>query len=677
VGVDATAPQSGPDDPAAAIRAVWARRRDQVLARVDVVEEAVAALLVGELSDELRLQASREAHKLAGSAGTFGFPRASELARRLELKLEAGPAPADAGPMADQVLAMRGELAGSGEADGGDEARTARPLVLVCSRDREHARELEREFAARGMRTHFTPPASAAAEAAAHTHAALLLHAGEHVGSDALEVIRRLSTRDDGTHAPPPPVLVIAGDDTLAMRVELARAGARRVLPVDLPADRVVETVLQVVELASDARPTVLALDDDPAVAETITSILADVGVAVTCTDDPDQMWESMRTEPPDLVILDIDMPGTDGIEFCRVIRNDPEFAELPVLFVSGRRDPETLRRIFAAGADDYVAKPIVPVVLATRVSNRLERARLLRELGERDQLTGLVNRHAASRALERLVTTARSAGDAVTLGIVDVDRFKRINDRHGHAAGDRVLRGVADVLRGAFRAEDVVARWGGEEFMVGMYGVDARSGHRRVQDALRRLRDEGVPGAGEAGQGVTFSAGVAELGAHGDDLDALYGAADEALYRAKASGRDRVLEAGTAGEPVERVDVVVVDDDEALAEVLLHSLRTAGLTARAVSDGLEARRLLGGDEPALVARVLILDVDLPGLDGLALLRALARDGVLRRTVALMLTARAVEDETLAALELGAIDHVTKPFSVPILMQRVRRALEA
>jgi diguanylate cyclase (GGDEF)-like protein len=275
------------------------------------------------------------------------------------------------------------------------------------------------------------------------------------------------------------------------------------------------------------------------------------------------------------------------------------------------------------------------------------------------------------------MLLTARKAGEPLALAIVDVDRFKRINDRYGHAAGDRVLRGVADVLRTAFRTEDVVARWGGEEFLVGMYGIGADSGRRRVEDALRRLREEGVPGAGDAGRGVTFSAGVAELGRHGDELEPLSGAADEALYRAKSGGRDRVLEAGAAAGAVERFDVVVVDDDEALAEVLLHSLETAGLSARSISDGIEARRLLGGEGPVLVARVLVLDVNLPGLDGLALLRALARDGVLRRSRVLMLTARAVEDEALAALELGAIDHVTKPFSVPILMQRIRLALDA
>jgi diguanylate cyclase (GGDEF)-like protein len=641
---------------------------------VDVVEEAVSALLAGHLPPDLRERARREAHKLAGSAGTFGFPRASTLARELELKLESDPAPADAGPMAEWVLGIRGELGADGETDGAAGAHSDRPLVLVCGADRERGRELARELGTRGMRAQLADPAEAVTEIATSAPAAVLLDAGEQPDAALLELITVLSSAR-GSSLTDVPLLVLAGEGSLAERVEVARAGARRVLPSTLTAERVVDTVLRAVEGARAARPVVAALDDDPAIGEAVSSILGAAGMAVSVTQDPDELWDWLRTDRPDLVVLDVDMPGTDGIELCQVIRNEGDLATLPILFLTARSDPDTLRRIFAAGADDYVAKPVVPVVLTTRVTNRLERARLRRELAERDQLTGLASRPAATGVLERMLSTARAADDPVALAIVDVDRFKRINDRHGHAAGDRVLRGVADVLRTAFRAEDVVARWGGEEFLVGMYGIGVASGRRRVEDALRRLREEGVPGAGEAGRGVTFSAGVAELGPHGHELEPLCGAADEALYRAKAGGRDRVAEAGRDRAGVERVDVVVVDDDEALVDVLLHSLETAGLTARSVPDGIEARRLLGGEEPALVARVLVLDVDLPGLDGLALLRSLARDGALRRSRALMLTARSVEDETLAALELGAIDHVTKPFSVPILMQRIRLAL--
>jgi len=129
-------------------------------------------------------------------------------------------------------------------------------------------------------------------------------------------------------------------------------------------------------------------------------------------------------------------------------------------------------------------------------------------------------------------------------------------------------------------------------------------------------------------------------------------------------------------GSPAATVDVALVEDDPALAELLRHALELQDLTTRWIADGATAARALAGDAPELVPRVLLLDVDLPGLNGLALLQELARRGRLRTMRTIMLTARASEPEVVAAFELGAFDHVAKPFSLPILQHRIRRALE-
>jgi PleD family two-component response regulator len=176
----------------------------------------------------------------------------------------------------------------------------------------------------------------------------------------------------------------------------------------------------------------------------------------------------------------------------------------------------------------------------------------------------------------------------------------------------------------------------------------------------------------------VTFSAGIAGHPDDADDLQGLFAAADRALYQAKDAGRDRVLVAGPhAGVCAQRVDVVIVEDDPALSALLADTLGAAGLSVHVLADGRAAVSALSGPEPALRARVVLLDVDLPGVHGLTVLRRLAADRVLRGTRAVMLTARSAEVEVVTALELGAFDHVAKPFSLPILMQRVRRALES
>jgi PleD family two-component response regulator len=230
-------------------------------------------------------------------------------------------------------------------------------------------------------------------------------------------------------------------------------------------------------------------------------------------------------------------------------------------------------------------------------------------------------------------------------------------------------------MLTAAFRGEDVIGRWGGEEFVVGTYGMVRDDGIQRVAEVLESFRTEQFNGRDGRSARVSFSAGVAEFPLDGRDLTDLYRAADEALYRAKAEGRNRVFPAGSARSASQHPDVVVVEDDPALASLLVESLETRGHHTHWLDDGPEAVAALAGASPDISPDLILLDVDLPGLDGLSVLRRLAHDDVLSDTRVIMLTARTGEAEVLEALELGAFDHVAKPFSVPVLMQRVRRAL--
>ena len=654
-----------------ALQAIWARQRPEILSRLDSMEEVVAALLAGDVPDELRRRAVRDAHKVAGSAGTFGFWRSSELARDIEAAL-ASPAALEmeaAAWLSEHLETMRRQLEGA-RSEGG--AHVQPPAeVLVVSAQTEITARLAAAAADAALAVRRVA-ADVLGTADIDRAAAVVLDAPAGIVDSTLRLVADVAGRARGV-----PVVVLADGASLEHRVAVLRAGGRAVVSQTADARRLIDAVVGAIDDARAERPRVLALDDDAAVLDTLGTLLDGAGIDVTAVADADTFWADLRQSRPDLVILDVDVPGVDGVELCRVLRSEPGLADIPVLFLTGRTDAETLQRAFAAGADDYVAKPIVEPVLVTRLRNRLERVRLSRELLERDQLTGVTTRAASQQTIERLLADAAAADDALSLAFLDVDALKRVNDRFGHDAGDAVLRGIGGVLRTTFRSGDVVARWGGEEFVVALWGVGADGAAARIATVFDRLRAEGIPGAGDAGRRVTVSAGVAERVSGGDDLRALYAATDDALRRAKAGGGDRVVIARERqGARVERVDVAVVEDDEALAEVLLHALSAADLTARWIPDGLEARRALTGDEPSLSARLLVLDVDLPGLDGLSLLRALDRDGVMRRTRAVMLTARAAEEDTLAALRLGAVDHVAKPFSVPILMHRIGLALQ-
>jgi len=214
----------------------------------------------------------------------------------------------------------------------------------------------------------------------------------------------------------------------------------------------------------------------------------------------------------------------------------------MPVLFLTAYTDRDVVRRVFAAGADDYVSKPIVGPELVTRIANRLERTQLYRSVAETDTLTGVANRRKAGQVLGQFLRLAERHGQPLSLAILDLDYFKQVNDNYGHAAGDAVLCRLGQLLLRSFRGEDVVARWGGEEFMVGMYGMTKRDGVQRLAEVLDALRREAFTLSDGGTFRVSFSAGVAEYPTDGHDVQALYRAADGALYQAKEAGRNRVL---------------------------------------------------------------------------------------------------------------------------------------
>jgi diguanylate cyclase (GGDEF)-like protein len=661
-----------PSDP---LLAIWEKHRAEMLGRVDLIERAVAALLAGELHESLRADAHAAAHTLVGSAGTFGFAQAAQSARELELGLSA-PRHAQVPRLAELILALRRQLAQNAALPPSKETvepHAPQMRLLLVDDDRELCERIAAEAASLGIHCDTAgSPAEARAICAERAPTVVLLDLTfpPEGMAQAYELLSELTSR-----APPIPVLVLTGSDAFTDRVEAARRGGRAFLPKSLAPAEVLDAAMQFSARGRLAATRVLLVDDDPAVLEAMRVLLQAHDIEVSLLSEPLRFWETLQEFSPELLILDVDMPGVNGPELCRVVRNDPRWSNLAVIFVTAHTDPETVQGVFQAGADDYLPKPIVEADLLTRVTNRLERIRSQRLQAERDDLTGLANRAKATEGLTQLLSLARRFSQPVSIALLDLDHFKLVNDTRGHAAGDTVLRGVGEHLRRDFRGDDVVGRWGGEEFIVGMYGMRREDGVRRMHDTLDRFRTQMFTSA-NGNFRVSFSAGVAEYPSDGTDLGGLTEAADTALYHAKAAGRAHVL-AAAVQVSAERCDVVCVEDDDALGELLLSTLQTHGYTARRLADGAQAREALSSAQPTLRCKVLLLDVDLPGLDGHSLLRQLAEHGVLSSTRVIMLTARASEPETIKALELGAFDHVAKPFSLPVLMHRVQKAMAA
>ena len=256
---------------------------------------------------------------------------------------------------------------------------------------------------------------------------------------------------------------------------------------------------------------------------------------------------ELCRADPPDLILLDLGLPGHDGFEILGRLKEDGDTAAIPVIVVSGTAEPSDRVRSLDLGAVDFVAKPYDTDELRARIRVAL-RTRRLQELLERraliDGLTGLANRVALE---DRLVTEwamcQRHRAPLAVL-IADLDQFKQVNDRYGHPVGDDVLRRTAIVLRASVRVGDLAARYGGEEFVVVAPHCDTEGAIRSAERFRQRLAEPAVI-LGPADLGVTVSIGVASVPEdNATSPGDLLSLADEALYLAKSRGRNLVLSA-------------------------------------------------------------------------------------------------------------------------------------
>ncbi|MEO7454611.1 MAG: response regulator [Gemmatimonadaceae bacterium] len=503
----------------AALAGIWERSRDAILERVTVVEDAAMALVAGTLSTDARRHAEQEAHKLAGTAGTFGYHEATDLAREAEQLLAGDRELGRAEMLRLSQIAVRlrdlleqpMELAPQREANA--PGQPAEVAVVVWSTDEGAVKQLVAALGARNCHA-VVVDSEAAAQAILTPRTAFMVDLTDDAPArwDALE---RVHARE-----PERVLLACAGAEEFTNRIRAARAGVKLFLEASSDPAVMAAEIADALERAPEVQRTVIVVDDDPYQLAALESMLNADHFAVTALSDPLALWPALTRVRPDLVVLDIDMPGATGLELCRAIRASSEWSGLVVIVVSARAGNDVGALAFAAGADDFIPKPFSP--------------------------------------------------------------------------------------------QELLARIGRQEWA-----------RRSTRDASK------VPAPTEVRVSAT-----------------------------------------------EEYDVVIVDDDAVLVELLMHSLASRGYRTLSIGDGAAATKQLGGSVPSVRAKVIVLDVGLPGQDGFTVLRLLNRDGVTRTSRVIMLTLRSTEREVVEALELGAVDHVAKPFSIPVLMQRIRRAVE-
>ena len=466
----------------------------------------------------------------------------------------------------------------------------------------------------------------------------------------------------------------------------------------------------------------VLVVDDDPAALRLLEEHVSTGGYDVVTAGNGTEALNIVLTEPPSMVITDWMMPEMDGLELCRTIRESEGIGFIYIMVLTAHADKDRAVEAFEAGADDYLSKPAdrkellarlraaERIIKLTRALDKREsqvrrynaeiaitNAKLtaanekLQQMATTDELTRLVNRRAAMTKLEGYWAAADRHGGVLSCIMLDVDDFKRVNDTHGHAIGDQVLKATAAALAKVARSGEDVCRLGGEEFLIlcpnstaAQAAVGAERMRMAVEGTIIRLGDLELT--------MTISAGVAERLEGMSSPDDLLKAADEALYTAKRSGRNRVgrapgdwpapqaagardhsthpnhalpVEPGPADSPTK---VLVVDDDPSACSLCRHILQREGYEVSEACDGLDALAQVARCLPDLI----VMDAVMPRLDGLECTRRLKADPGTREIPIIMVSARAKAEDIEAGLEAGVDEYITKPFKHKEFILRVR-----
>ena len=352
--------------------------------KVAIFDRAIAQLKSGTLEGELREEAQAQAHKLVGSLGTLGLPKGSEVARQIEhlFKAENIWKP----DTAQQIEGFQQKLKQIFEHPSPEPEGDLVPAVsqkrrmLIVDDDTFASDQLKTVASDSGFQIEVANSPQAARNAISQQppDAILLDLTFSRSQENGISLLAELRSEK-----PEIPVMVFSGHNQLSDRIEVARLGASGFLHKSMPPADILKAVAQLIDQTGPAEAKVMVVDDDVHLLAALQVILKPWGFQVTTLDDPKKFWEVLETTCPDLLILDVEMPGYSGIELCLAVRNDLRWSKLPVLFLTAHSESETVRQMFVAGADDYVNKPIVKPELIARLLNRLERTQLRNRLAQ------------------------------------------------------------------------------------------------------------------------------------------------------------------------------------------------------------------------------------------------------------------------------------------------------
>lgn len=530
---------------------------------VKSIEETWNTLRKGNWDEGTSNVLARKAHKLAGSSGSFGFTDVSKAARNMEILvksiIESGNLPTD--EQRKQIIIFLEMMKQASlativyEENGGvaqklDEQdvqiipedfpwqEEENRLIFLVEDDTFFSKYLAQQIGYFGYTVHIFTELTGLKEAVRQMLPAavvmdIVFPEDNLAGTKIMREIQQ-------TREKPIPVVFISARNDLTARLEAVRAGGDAYFTKPINVSETIER-LDMMTLHKLPEPyRILIVEDDSSLANRYELILRKAGMSTTVVTNPMQVMKPLNEFRPDLILMDVYMPGCNGIELAAVIRQMEAYISIPIVFLSVEADLKKQLSAMSFGGDDFLTKPIKADHLVSVVTTRVQRARDLRSFIKQDSLTGLLNHTATLEQLEIEVARAKRRNTQLAFAMIDLDHFKSVNDTYGHLTGDRVLKSISRLLKKRLRKTDIIGRYGGEEFADILLDTDG-SNAVKIMDEIRTNFAQVHHYSEGTEFTVTFSCGIASFPRY-EDVTMLNDAADKALYEAKNSGRNRVV---------------------------------------------------------------------------------------------------------------------------------------
>jgi len=510
----------------------------QRLSRVAALKPPAAGDWPDETAADLRLLA----HSLKGSAGTFGFTELSARAARLE-RLTAQALTQAGRPSADQKRAI-GDAADA-LAAGGSIDPTAAPAAVprrpgratktlyLLDEDPERSRHLVDQLRQYGYQPEGFATQEALLIAVAELEPVVVLidGSGEETPERAIAAVTALNADRN----PPIPTVLLAGRGDIGARLATVRAGIDVFLPWPAESSELIGRLDLLATLDEREANRVLVLAADPIEADRTAALLERSGMQTRVAPAALRILETLADFSPDMLLMDAALPDCTGVELATVIRQFPVWSNLPVLILASAAEVQRQLALGGPMADDFLAKPVPANRLRAAVAARAEQRRLLRTLIAQDPLTGLLTHRAFDRRIEAELARAARMDRPLTLAILDIDRFRALNQRHGYPVGDGVLRALALLLRRRLRRSDLLGRFGGDRIAI-LLPETVPDMAEELFDRIRIAFAAMVHGGSGVAVSATFSTGIAAA-RQGRTAAELVRAAELTLLDAKKGG--------------------------------------------------------------------------------------------------------------------------------------------